>query len=1098
MYKLYIEFRYDQSSYIRKIANVMKLTVLMICVAIIQVRATGFGQTITLVQKDISLNSVFRVINKQTGYNILWSPSQLTSKKQINANFKSTPLVEVLDKCLANSGLSYTIDNKTIVVSPKLALEGVTKRVVSASVDITITGKVTNGKGEPLEDVSVMLKGAAGKGTKTTKDGSFSINAPKNAVLVFSLIGYQRIEIAIDNRTFIEIKMEENTAQLSEFVVNGISGAQKRSLNIKKASNQFLDAITAEDAGKLPDKNIAEALQRVPGIAIQRNRGEGDFVSIRGLGPQFVAGSINGRTLVSATESFNSTISGGAQSSTGRETNYDVLPSEIIQSIEVYKTGAAEQTEGGIGGVVDIKTAKPLTMGNKYAFSYREQDRIFGSKLGGDFSAIGSWVNKANTLGGLLNVAYSERQIREDKAEGFGYAPEGLFGGRNTFDNNGGGKANVSNVYFPFSSNLESFNEKRKRLSLNGALQWKLDPKTTMSLDFLYSRRNLFSSSTQIIFTAQPFGGYIGSTGTNSDGSVQWPGLQVSPSNTATNYAVNSGGPASVADDQRSLDNIYNTGYHITHNSNGWKLDFDAAYAKADGSMHDRGVVFVTNNPSTPVNVNVNRNYISVIPIHSNAFSVDSLHTRNNGITNRSNRDREYSSKADVEKQIENFFISSIKFGVRYSNREKNISEYNGSVNQTKSDGTGTQISLPASSVPHAQGISNFLNGDFPLNYSNITFPTNIEGIYSKLIQAGAVETNIYNPNQSFDVHEKTMGGYFQANLKGTLGDIPFTGNAGLRVVNTHSDVTSFVQSFTVKFVNGIGIPELTGGTTKINSSSSYTNLLPSINLKFAMSDNTFFRMAYSKSLTRPLFSDLGGLSVNFTNLFVNKYGNAKLKPYKSSNYDIGFEWYTAGGGIVSTNFFYKDLSSFITNETTNNVDFLGVQYRSFSQPQNQAGGNILGNEITFQQPLKFLPGFLQGLGFIANFTFSDGKLNLNNGKPSAFPGISRFSLNSAIYYDNGGKLQARLAYTYRDKYLLMPSDVFGQEIWQNNYGQLDGSISYNIKKGFTIFADAANINNGIDKTFSSSTASPAYDKSRPLAYGMTGVRLAAGVRAVF
>ncbi len=110
----------------------------------------------------------------------------------------------------------------------------------------------------------------------------------------------------------------------------------------------------------------------------------------------------------------------------------------------------------------------------------------------------------------------------------------------------------------------------------------------------------------------------------------------------------------------------------------------------------------------------------------------------------------------------------------------------------------------------------------------------------------------------------------------------------------------------------------------------------------------------------------------------------------------------------------------------------------------------------------------MQGLGFIANFTFSDGKLNLNNGKPSAFPGISRFSLNSAIYYDNGGKLQARLAYTYRDKYLLMPSDVFGQEIWQNNYGQLDGSISYNIKKGFTIFADAANINNGIDKTFSS------------------------------
>ena len=111
--------------------------------------------------------------------------------------------------------------------------------------------------------------------------------------------------------------------------------------------------------------------------------------------------------------------------------------------------------------------------------------------------------------------------------------------------------------------------------------------------------------------------------------------------------------------------------------------------------------------------------------------------------------------------------------------------------------------------------------------------------------------------------------------------------------------------------------------------------------------------------------------------------------------------------------------------------------------------------------------------------------------------GVSRHSLNSTFYYDNDGKFQARLAYTYRDKYLLMPSDVFGQEIWQNDYGQLDGSVTFAIKKGFTIFAVGTNLNNAIDKTFSSRTAAHAYDKSRPLSYGTTGIRVAAGIRVV-
>src|SRR4051812_39147390 len=155
-----------------------------------------------------------------------------------------------------------------------------------------------------------------------------------------------------------------STDPLEEVVVTGIRASLAGALDTKREAAGFVDAINAEDVGKLPDQNVAEALQRVAGVAIQRSRGEGDFVSIRGLGPNFVRGTINNRSLVSSTESRDATRSGGFESSTGRETNFDLLPAEMIASIDVIKSASASQVEGGIGGVVGIKTQRPLALGN--------------------------------------------------------------------------------------------------------------------------------------------------------------------------------------------------------------------------------------------------------------------------------------------------------------------------------------------------------------------------------------------------------------------------------------------------------------------------------------------------------------------------------------------------------------------------------------------------------------------------------------------------------------------------------------------------------------------------------------------------------------
>ncbi|MCP3674426.1 MAG: TonB-dependent receptor plug domain-containing protein, partial [Gammaproteobacteria bacterium] len=197
-------------------------------------------------------------------------------------------------------------------------------------------------------------------------------------------------------------------------VVTGTRSSLEKALAVKQDSTGFLDAISAEGIGKLPDNNVAEALQRVTGVTIQRSRGEGDFVSIRGLGPEFVRGTINGRSIVSGTETYDSTLSGGYATSTGRATNFDILPSEIINMLEVVKSVSAKHVEGGIGGIVDVKTARPLVVGDKSVVSASASYRDFAEETDPNGAALISWVNDKENFGLLGSISSSKRTIRED------------------------------------------------------------------------------------------------------------------------------------------------------------------------------------------------------------------------------------------------------------------------------------------------------------------------------------------------------------------------------------------------------------------------------------------------------------------------------------------------------------------------------------------------------------------------------------------------------------------------------------------------------------------------------------------------------------
>lgn len=1103
---------------------IMKLTLFLICVNFFVVLGSSYSQNtkFTLNGKDVKLEDVLEEIKENSEFRFFYNNTLVDLEKRVNYNVENATVSELLDIILDKAGLKYEIVDKTIILSPK-EKEPVKEPIEQQPQKKTITGKVTDENGESLPGVSIVVKGTT-IGTTTDATGNYSLDIPEDAnILVFSFVGMLTQEIPIAGQQQINVVLEESSVGIGEVVAVGIRASQMRALAIKRMSPVFLDAITAEDAGKFPDRNISEALQRVPGVAIQRTRGQGDFVSIRGLGPEFVRGSINGRTLVSATESFNPVLSGGVGASTGRATNFDVLPSEIIESVEVQKSNAAEHVEGGLAGTVNIVTSKPLKVGNKIGITARGSYYEFADEMNPSLSGFASMVNDSKTLGALVSVTYSDRKIREDATRTYAYFPNSMFGDPTTFDTNLDGTADegINDPYFPFSTSLDNFNEQRKRLTVNGTFQWSPSKNTNVTMDASYSKRDLAYLDRQSILEFPPsFGRLTEENGytINPDGSVQYPlGMTVDASNTAITFGSEGYVGSTIVnatDQQTSKDNLLVGGINLTQKAGDWNLNFDAnvSTTKSDFTLERGSLRTGTMDGGFPTvyQVNLSNGILEAAPtvtdFSGNVVDVskaDNYVTHNFDLRTTEISDMEFAMKADAEKSLDNSFFSSIKFGARYRTRtrENEQKEFFGQLPFT--DGSDAELlRLSASGVATTNMQNNFMNGDYAnvFDVSQLVFVSDAGDWRKAHEDAGGTFPFLLDPNNTYEIKENTMAGYVQLNIDGNLWELPIVGNVGLRLVNTNIETNGSAQELGQVSVPGsqLKYSEFIGSPIPYSESENYLKLLPSINLKIKAAENIYIRTAYSKSITRPQFNDLAGVSINFTQNIINKAGNPGLKPYESTNYDLGMEWYTGNAGFFGISFFYKKLSNFVTNTTRANESFIGNVWTSFLTRENQGKGKISGTEISYHQPFSFLPGIWKGFGVMSNFTFSNGEQSLNDGSPIAFPGVSEFSYNSALYFDHKGIFQARLAYTYRDQFLLLANDVFGQEQWIDDYGQLDASASYKISDVFTIFGEVVNLSNSRNKLFSTNLSSPAFNNERPISVEHVGQQWGFGIRAIF
>ena len=515
------------------------------------------------------------------------------------------------------------------------------------------------------------------------------------------------------------------TPAIEEVVVTGIRQSQAEALGIKRESVNFVDAISAEEVGKLPDKNIAEALQRVTGVAIQRDRGEGDFVSIRGLGPDFVRGTTNSRSLVSATEAFDSTLSGGFPSRTGRATNFDILPSEIIDTLEVVKSPSAEQVEGGIGGVVNIKTTRPLVIGNVASGTLEGTYRGFTEDVDPSGSGLYSWANPERTLGVLAAVAYSERDIREDFSRSFGWLNWG------TYDTDLDGTVDRSGATFlPLSNNVDVYEESRERLTFNGTLQAAVDDTTEITVDVMYSERDLSHTQSSAILVSLPI--HVG----NPDGSWQVPAANFDGSTLTSIRGVL--GNEDVSDKQDNRDELVTLGVNLDRQMGAWNLNLDASYAKAEGRLAFDRVVVVNDagaGGATLFDYVVGGDGFAIT--HSGTADLadpGNYFIRNGRVTRTENDDEEVAVRFDVTREIDGELLAAIKAGVRYRNREKVLerSDFDGGL------GSGLRLADVSNGVMH--GASDFMDGDWDstnFGYSDLVFG-DIEPVLAYAVANGA------------------------------------------------------------------------------------------------------------------------------------------------------------------------------------------------------------------------------------------------------------------------------------------------------------------------------------------------------------------------
>jgi iron complex outermembrane receptor protein len=898
-----------------------------------------------------------------------------------------------------------------------------------------------------------------------------------------------------------------STSGLQEVVVTGIRASLEESLTVKKQSTNVVDVITAEDIGKMPDKNVADSLRRVPGVTVSSagaNEGgfdENDRVSIRGTGPSLTQTLIDGHNVASG-DWFVLDQTG----TVGRSVSYTLLPSELVSRVVVNKSSSAELVEGGVAGTVDIVSRKPLADFIKPLTLEASAGAVYSdlpSKASPQFSALGNWKNDGSTFGTLIQGFYEDRYLRRDGTEILGYdqiAPGSAIALKDP---------NLSNVWYPHLIGSALFTQERKRYG--GLLNMQFKPSEAVNLDLsgFYSKLEAPNYNRNYLMWATHFVN-LGA------GQAPNPGYVVQ-NNTLTqaNFAGVPGTLYGIYDQisrpDESADSAFinlDGNFILTQH---FRLDGQVGWSEGHGKTPTQNVSETAPGPGAGANWTLNGisrppdwalpgvNYAQPFPpgnpgalpfgwIFGGQF-IDTV-------------DKETWAKLDATIDMDSGAWKDLKFGARYSKHDRNS--------------IGSIAQGPTFSGPNGGGAS---PANYPTTYSN--YPSNYNTFGSSIPTgiwywtpdqlaayngAGLVQRDPVKrayPPQWFSLSEPDAAAYIQADFKGTQ----WSANLGVRYVHTKEDTVSYIPLACTASIPPSANPcpastpnlvvgSLFGAFSGVPVSESYDDVLPSANLRWEFSPELIGRLAAAETMTRADYSALSSTTsltppANYPGTGSGSGSNPYLKPIRSNNYDAGLEWYFAPRSILSATLFYMDLKNYIAygSETLNYPTFgPGLPPGGVVVPYNltvpiNAQGRAQGVELAYQQAFG-------NFGIDLNYTYTDSKQTsaVPPGGDNRLVGASKNVYNVSGYYENA-HFSARVSYNFRSAFYsgLDRSTAFSQD----DIGALAATLAWLINDNFSVNLDGQNLNNPTLKYY-------ALDTTQPRAFYRNGRQYYLTLRAKF
>lgn len=867
---------------------------------------------------------------------------------------------------------------------------------------------------------------------------------PKKSLIALTVIG-----IMSGSASSVVLAQESSQATDEVIQITGFRNSIIKAKDLKREAMISRDSILAEDVADFPDLNLADSLQRVPGITITREGGEGRQISLRGLGPDFTRVQLNGMEALGTSSSPMD-----ARGAVGRSRAFDfnIFASELFNRIDVNKSYSADQEEGGIGGTVGLFTAKPFDYeGFKGALSvnggYNDNSKETDPRIAGLIA------NRWDKFGALVSVAYSERHTTEYGTNTTRWRKEGGKNALDTTDADLQAELDSGELWFPRGHRYSLWNNLQKRLGVTGAFQYQPSDDLKFSLDVLHGKlennqdehHNAVKDNSKVK-------------------ELEWV------ENNGQKEVVY----ASYADATWRAENSerYN------------ETTFDQVTLSADWSLNSllsMNVLLGTSSSDYQQpkvyksNINAKKKVDIITDFRDDRFY---------GIS--------YSPDFDIT-SIEGYEVKDLYFQEDYiSNDFDNAKlDFHYLVGDNGTLSVGANYKKFANSGH--QRVKENAQNDAPLNAGDTTLTADMSQVFTQYPGSAWLEGDLaalqahyglsnYSlgdtyiiETSKFTVSEQTTGLYAQYDWETELANKPLRISAGVRYYDT--ELTS------------AGISE----GVFIETSRNYSGALPAFNVMYELSDDVIWRFGASQNLTRPSLSDVGyHASVSQTSgedITSVSMGNPQLKPFESTNFDTAIEWYFENVGFFSSALFYKNIDNFIVNTTEEVVySSLGLPAELLpvdktmdslfylSIPQNMDSSTIKGFELAFSRDLDFLPAPFDNLGIIANYTYADGQAlyrNIygidGNDQKKSFSGLSKNSYNLTVYFEQE-QWGARVSAAYRSQYIGDASSSGDQdESGYHGTTYIDFTAFYQLTDNIKLSVEGMNLSNVREELYSDS-----------------------------